>query len=190
MVEGFWTYLRAELAKLCHVGDAAALVASGSCGNAVWLPNTSEDLAQAFRSPEQIDFYLARLSPEELVSLANCLSHWRRNNVASVLAAGRSTECIDVPVGSILLSAAEPQLKAAFGRNAWSLPLIARDPEVLNADAYRDHSPGEIVQFPICLARPEPGQPGAFRLIDGMHRAIQLVRNGQDRIAVCVVRDP
>jgi hypothetical protein len=190
MLEGFRTYLRAELAKLCHVGDAAALLTSGSCRNAVWLPNTSEDLVEAFGSPEQIDFYLAHLSPEELVTLANCLSQWRGNNVASVLAAGRSTEYVDVPVGSILLSAAEPELKETFRRYAWSLPLIARDPEVLKADAYRHHSTGDTVQFPVCLARPEPGQPGAFRLIDGMHRAIQLVRNGQDSIAVCVVRDP
>ena len=72
MLEGFRTYLRPELAKLRDAGDAAALVASGSCGKLVWLPNTSEDVVQAFRGPEQIDFHLAHLSPEESITLASC----------------------------------------------------------------------------------------------------------------------
>jgi hypothetical protein len=51
-------------------------------------------------------------------------------------------------------------------------------------------SRGDAVQFPICLAKPDPGEPDIFRVIDGIHRAIQIVRNGQARISLCVVGEP
>jgi hypothetical protein len=188
-LDGYLTYLRAELGKFGNVAEASALLASARCEAAVWLPATPKDLAKSFRTTEQIDAYLARLSRKQLIGLANCLSNWRRNNVASTLAATLSTEYIDVPVASILLSAAEPELHEAFARNAWSLSLIAADPEVLKADAYRDRSPGGIVRVPICLARPERNDPGTFRVVDGMHRAIQLVRNGHVLITLCIMRD-
>lgn len=76
-VDGFRTYLRAELGKLGSQGEASALVASGSCEGTVWLPATAGDLAKSFRTTEQIDRYLARLSREQLINLANCLSNWR-----------------------------------------------------------------------------------------------------------------
>ena len=42
--------------------------------------------------------------------------------------------------------------------------------------------------MPTCLAAEEPGRPGLYRIFDGMHRAIQLVRNGETAVRLCVVR--
>lgn len=190
-VEHYRTYLRAELAKLGNLGDAAAFLASGG-----WprphpsLPTSVDDLSRQFEKQGQVDAFVATLNHDDLVELTSCCSRWRNNSVARDLSPRQVTEFVDAPVEAILLNPAEPRLDEAFRRNAWGLVATAHDPEVLDAPEYRRYSAGEPVAFPICLAKPDPTTPGAFRVIDGMHRAIQLARNGEERIPLCVIRDP
>lgn len=69
----------------------------------------------------------------------------------------------------------------------YRLNAIATDSRVLMDPAYRDHNVGEPVKFPVCLARFEPRQPGFYRVVDGRYRSIQVVRNGEREIPLCVI---
>lgn len=187
----YQTYLRAELAKLGRLGDAKAFLRSGPCLVAVVPPPfTVERVVQAFASQQLVDDFVAALSPEALVALTDCCARWRGNNISADLSPQQVVGLIDAPVGQILLRDAEPRLASVFDRHGGRLTAIAADPLLLREPEYRDYTPGVSVAVPICLAKPDPEGSGYFRIIDGMHRAIQLVRNGQATIRICVVRDP
>jgi hypothetical protein len=89
-------------------------------------------------------------------------------------------------MAKILVSRAERGLWEAFERDGWRLTEIARDPAVLGAEPYRAFSPRREIAFRVCLARAE-GE--AYRVIDGIHRAIQMARNGDKGIPLCVLHD-
>lgn len=188
-MEQFVIYLRAELGKLGHEGDAADFLAMGGRKEVASVPASVEALMEAFASQPQVDEYVLGLGDEDLVALTRCCGRWRGNNIANDLAPGQSVETIDVAVGRILLRPAEPRLHSDFARLEWRLVQIAEDPRILEQPEYRDHTPGDAVEVPVCIAKPEPSEPGAFRVIDGVHRAIQMLRNGQQTIRLCVVRE-
>ena len=188
-MDQYVTYLRAELSKLGHDGDAAAFLAKGGCAEVASVPGSVEGLVAAFGSQPQVDEFVLGLGDADLVALTGCCGRWRNNNIAHDLRPGQAVETIDVDVDRILLRQAEPRLRSDFVRLGWRLVAIAEDPNVLEQPEYRSHSPGDVVDVPICIAKPEPGAPGALRIIDGIHRAIQMCRNGQESIRLCVVRD-
>lgn len=188
-MEQFVTYLRAELRKLGNEGDAAGFLAKGGCTEVASVPRSVEGLMEVFASQPQVDEYVSGLGDAELVALTRWCGRWRDNNIAIDLSTGQAVETIDVAVGQILLRPAEKRLEPDFDRLGWRLVAIARDPYVLERPEYRSHKPGDGVDVAVCVAKPEPGAPGAFRVIDGMHRAIHMARNGQKTIRLCVVRD-
>ena len=143
----------------------------------------------AFGSQLIVDEYVFGLCDAYLVALTGCCGRWRNNNIANDLSPGQTVETIDVAVGKILLRPAEPRLCSDFARLEWRLVAIAQDPYILEQPEYRDHKPGDFVDVPVCVAKPEPDEPGAFRIIDGIHRSIQMARNGNKTIRLCVVRD-
>lgn len=96
-------------------------------------------------------------------------------------------EYVRVPTEAILLREAEQRLVPAFRRNSLWLTAVAIDPEVLSAEPHRCCTDNEEVDLRICIARREPGRPGEYRLIDGVHRAIQLYRSGEREIDLCVL---
>jgi hypothetical protein len=63
-------------------------------------------------------------------------------------------------------------------------------PTLLGAKEYRDQQRSEAITFRTCLATRESGPGERFRIFDGMHRAIQMVRNEETTIPLCVVGDP
>jgi hypothetical protein len=143
----------------------------------------------AFGSQPQVDQFVLDLGDADLVALTRCCGRWRGNNIANDLSPGQAVETIDIAVGRILLRQAEPRLGSDFAGLGWRLVAIAEDPHILEQPEYRSHSPGEVVDVRVCIAKPEPREAGAFRVIDGIHRAIQMCRNGQQTIRLCVIRD-
>ena len=187
-MEQFAAYLRAELRKLGDKGDAADFLAKSGCTEVASIPASLEGLLGAFASQPQVDEYVFGLGEADLFALTRCCGRWRNNNIANDLSPGQAVETIDVAVGQIILRPAEERLQSDFARLEWRLVAIAEDRYILEQPEYRDHKPGDCVDVPVCIAKPEPGEPGAFRLIDGIHRAIQMQRNGQKTIRLCVVR--
>ena len=187
-MEQFVTYLRAELRKLGEEGDAADFLAKSGCTEVASVPASIEGLMEAFASQPQVDEYVFGLGEADLVALTRCCGRWR-NNIANDLSPGQAVETIDVAVGQILLRPAEERLQSDFARLQWRLVAIAEDPFILEQPEYRDRKPGDRVGVPVCVAKPVPDVPGTFRIIDGIHRSIQMYRNGQESIRLCIVRD-
>jgi hypothetical protein len=174
-------YLRAELGKLAKEGDAAAfLERAGSTG----LGSTVDDLNRRFATQSLVDAEVQALSETALVELVEACSRWRANGVAERIR-GRRSRIACAAVGDVYLGPAEGSLIPAFRENGRRLVDIARDPRVLDAVPYRDLEPGRIVAFDTLIA--EALSSNAFRLIDGMHRAIQLARNGEPTVSLCVL---
>ena len=186
-MEHFRTYLRAELGKLRNSGDAQQFCCHvpDEWRAATDLPATIPEINARFQSQDAVDTYVASLSDDCLVQLTGRCGEWRNNGISDLLSPQQHYEFILAPVARVLLSPAEGCLVGAFGRNGWQLSAIAVDPEVLSVSPYRHHQPGEHVRFPICLARPVGD---LYCIFDGIHRAIQLVRNGEDCVRLCVVR--
>jgi hypothetical protein len=139
----------------------------------------------AFGTQQLVDFYVQDLDPLSLRNLVRCCADWRRNGVARHLEDAKGWHLESVDVGHVLLRQAEPALGNAFARNAWRLEAISCDADILSADPYSHHAPGDEVSFRICLSD-EPID-GDYRLLDGMHRAIQLARNGERTFQLAVI---
>jgi hypothetical protein len=190
-VDQYRVYLRAELGKLANVDDGRAFVEKSGCrveefrlvADPVWL-------AQSFGSQRQVDAYVDVLDDLDLVRLTQCCDSWRGNGIAGKLSRRQIPTCIEVRVGDVLLNQAEPWLGHVFRQHDGRLAAIAQDQRVLGADAYSRHRPGEEISYRVCLANPVRNAEGTYRVFDGMHRAIQMVRNGDAQIPLCVVGDP
>lgn len=187
-MEQYRTYLRGELRKLSNLGDATAFLAAAGA-EAEQLPVVRDPawLSQRFASQPDVDGFVGGLDAQALQDLTAWCNRWRKNNISADLAVEQRVMVVEVPVSAILLRPAEPSLRHAFERDGWLLTSIANDAEVLGAAPYAQHRPGDPVDFPICIARQEASRPGMYRVIDGMHRAIQLCRNGNATIRICLV---
>jgi hypothetical protein len=181
-------YLRGELAKLRNEGDAADFIASGPCVLApLRVASTVRALTALFARQDAVDTFVAGLTPDDVSKLTDCCERWRRNGVAGHLARARTAERVSAPVEKVLLRDAEPGLVPIFSRHGYWLPAVATDPDLLASEPYRSRGVPEHVDLPWCIARRESTGGGMFRLLDGVHRAIQLFRNGEREVPLCVV---
>jgi hypothetical protein len=187
-VEQYRVYLRAELGKLRSHDGAAQFLAHDPMERLAnhHLSDSAEALTAKFASQELVDQYVAALQDPLLIQLTDYCGQWRGNGIENMLFRDQTHEFLTVPISTILLSPAEPVLFSVFEENAWRLTVIANDQRVLSSVPYCDHERGEPVSFGRCLARCEGTQ---YQIFDGMHRAIQLVRNGEECIPLCVVHD-
>jgi hypothetical protein len=185
-MDHYRTYLRGELGKLRNLGDARCFLArAGETSVASFNLRADPDwLTHWFSSQERTDAYVDELDDAALIGLTERCEIWRHNGVAQKLRTWRRVESLDAPVEAIRLRDAESALRPRFAQLRFDLVAIANDPVVLAADAYCAHIPGDPVGFPRCLATREP--EGRYRILDGMHRAIQLVRNGERTVPLCV----
>ncbi len=187
-MEQYRTYLRAELGKLRDIGDCSELVhTAGPCLVGVNLPANPAALSQQFADQGLVDLFVNDLDDRGLIQLTTCCGLWRKNDIAHELSPDQHPALHLVPTDRIRLEAAEPSLTSDFARLAWELMAIARDGAVLSADPYRTQRPGAAIAFGICLANPDPARADGYRIFDGMHRAIQMVRNGVTSLLLCVV---
>jgi hypothetical protein len=190
-VHQFRVYLRAELGKLRYRADAAAFIfAVGPSGllRDIGLNRDPESLARQLDSQTAVDGLVAQLSPDVLKLLAKCCGdEWRANpDLYSQLTSSDLWAEEQVEIEFIYLKQAEPHLGAVFSDLGYRLTAIAADPRILSSAPYCDSRPGKPIDYPVCLAK---RGLGAYRLFDGIHRAIQLVRNGQARIPICFSDD-
>jgi hypothetical protein len=181
----FRIYLRAELGKLRRRGDAERFVEKvpqdvlQDCG----LPMNAHEISDSMTSQEQVDAFVAVLQDKTAWRLAEaCSKRWRKNDAFDKLESSDIWREADVPIGQIELQQAEPKLGDLFQDNGFSLSRIATDERILAAEPYCHHRPGETVRFRTCLAMKKDE---TYRIFDGMHRAIQLVRNGEATLRLC-----
>jgi hypothetical protein len=187
-MEQYRTYLRAELGKLNDIGDCTELVRkAGACLAELDLPADPAALSQRFANQGQVDLFVQDLDDQSLMALTACCGQWRENDIAIKLAPTQHPKLHLVPVDRVRLYAAEPILTDDFARLDWELRAIAQDGAVLNSDPYRTRQRGAAIAFGICLANPDPARANGYRIFDGMHRAIQMVRNGVNSVLLCVV---
>jgi hypothetical protein len=189
-MEQYRVYLRSELGKLQNVDDGEDFLGTPDCPRgSVELPRDVDVLAERLATQELVDAFVAGVEDQALIDLTGCCGLWRRNRIAENLTRWQSTHFIDVPIENVLLKRAEKVLWPVFD-HLEALIAIGVDDEVLAYPVYAARSPGEQIDYKWCLARPEPGRQGIYRIFDGMHRAIQMLRNGETHIPLCVVEDP
>jgi len=179
-------YLRGELGKLRYTGDATDFLAAVDDGllDRCELPKDVAGITSRFQRQSLVDGYVAELAPHLAAELADrCSRDWRRNSVADKLARGRAWRFESVPDRQVLVVQAERALYGLFTRHGYRLWEIVQDPELLTEPAYGDHAAGEDVDYPILLALRLDGH---YLVFDGVHRAVQLVRNGETTLALCV----
>lgn len=187
-MEQYRTYLRAELGKLSDVGDCSELVRKAGASLAdVDLPADPVALVQRFASQGLVDLFVNALDDRALMDLTACCGQWRDNGIATKLSPTQHPGLHLVPTDRIRLNPAEPSLADDFARLDWELLAIARDEAIATADPYRTWQPGTTIAFGICLADRDPAGADRYRIFDGKHRAIQMVRNGVKSVLLCVV---
>jgi hypothetical protein len=188
MADPYRTYLRAELEKLRHEGDAREFLDRGACDlDRLGLPSTVSALNRFFAGQTEVDEFVERLSDGDSIYLTDCCDRWRGNGVAGKLHGAGDSVLLSTPIDRILVREAEKDVKHIFERHGYRLPAVAADPDLLALEPYSDHVKGDrVVDLP-CLAQHEPGPGGYLRLIDGVHRAIQLVRNDEQTISLLVI---
>ena len=187
----YQTYLRAELAKLRNGGDAADFIARSGCDVAsVGTQMTVAALTGAFRDQAIVDALVGRLDLAGMRTIAECCQNWRRNGAASKLAAARWATLETVPVEKLRLGGAESAIeyRLLWARNEHRLVAIAGDPELATLPPYRDWLANQAVEITRCLAGPDGFESNEYKVIDGIHRSIQLVWSGAKAIDLCVLR--
>lgn len=146
------------------------------------LCSRGREIAERFSSQEKVNRFVQQLDSKLVERLTEACSSWRKNDVFSKLKAFSEWNEVQVAIDLIKVQQAEPDLAHLFKKNEFRLDIIARDQEILAAEPYRHYAAGNQVAFPICLALKSNE---AYQVFDGIHRAIQLARNGHKNIDIC-----
>jgi hypothetical protein len=187
-VDPYRIYLRGELARLRDPDSATDFLnkARSSLSPGWTLGASGREISGLLPTQGHVDGFVARLSRKDARQLTEVCSRWRNNSVAGkIAAAGEVPWSIRaVPAVELEVDQAEPtaELARAFALHQYLLAEIARDPFILSRAPYSEHRAGDPVELPLTLAVPHPVR---LRIFDGIHRAIQLVRNGEETLQVC-----
>lgn len=183
-------YLRAELAKLRNRGDAEDFISKASCApESLGLPRTLDGLTDTFDDQARVDAFVDRLDLAGKRTIAKCCENWRGNALARKLAAASSAALFSAPIDRLLVAPAEQEYEYLFARNGWSLVGIAADPELRTLTPYSAFVRGAPVTEARCISEADSRGPDRYRIIDGIHRAIQLVWNDASAIDLCVLME-
>jgi hypothetical protein len=174
-------YLDAELAKLDDRSWAQELVDHGACAQVHPLfRGPGAAIAERLASQEEVNAFVRGLSDRELVELTTCLSIWRKNPIRHELSPSQRVYHIEAPLERLWVAYAEPEHQDAWRELGHRLLAIAFDPRVPgNRETKR------TVTLP-CLAKAMAWPAGSFWVVDGVHRAIQVARNGDNALQLCV----
>ena len=184
-MEQFRVYLRAELAKLKNEGDARDFVkALGSeLLREMGVPSRVAALQAKLACQDAVAELVDRLSDCHLCEVTKrCDYKWRNNGVYRRLTCAAQWVITEVPAESVDVQRAEPCLGEIFRRHNWKLIEIAHDEDLLNKEPYCLYEVGKPVAYPVLLALQKGDR---FRVFDGIHRAIQLIRNGETVLRLC-----
>jgi hypothetical protein len=178
-MEKLRVYLRGELGKLKNRGDARnftkaideQLLIDLNLGNKV------KELQIRFSTQKKVNEFVDGLEEDDLVRLVRqCDKEWRKNEVFKKLTECNRWRRIEINVRDVYVQQAEPHLAEYFEQNDCKLSEIAADQELMSKEPYSRHKPGENVAYPVLLAHQKGSRIVVF---DGVHRAIQLARNGE-----------
>lgn len=184
----FHVYLLPELSKLGNKGDAGYFLSKVNEGNLrrFKISTLIDELIKQFNSKSAIKEYLNKLSKDELISLTELLSKYRENAVYDILTRYSIWEEGEIPISYIYVTQAEskpPNLVNIFKKHNFNLLDIKDDPELYKCEPYDSNfTKGRMVEFPLCLAKKINGSK--YIIFDGIHRAIQMARNGQRSITL------
>lgn len=184
----FKTYLKGELGKLMNLGDAKRCIENirPEKLESLGLPSTEDRLLEMFQNHSLVNAWVGAQNLNVVRQLTYTLDNdWRHNGVAGQIESVTSWTEETIPVENILVCSAEPgeQYRAIFERNEYGLVRLAQDDELRTLKPYSSYTLGTSVCWPVLLAKPR----GEFwRVFDGVHRAYQMVLNGQQKIRLCV----
>jgi hypothetical protein len=181
----YQVYLRGELGKIRHVGAAENFLAalSKDLRTLLGLPGTAEELSRYFADQASVTRFVDGLVEDQARQLVEaCDIRWRRNGVYIRLTKTTHWSIYSVNVADVDVQQAEPHLKHIFFRHNFNLVGISKDTELLAQKPYSERHPGEKVEYSVLLAARVNGR---YRVFDGIHRAIQLARNGASSLDVC-----
>jgi hypothetical protein len=138
-------------------------------------------LTVEFASQEKVNGFVDALPDCCLRELTRICSEWRKNNVLHELSSCDVWHDVDAPVELVDLRQAERQLAYLFQHNGFQLVRVTSDPRLWTNKPYCDWEPGREVALKTCLAKCLGGR---YTIFDGVHRAIQMVRNGEGTIPI------
>ncbi len=190
----FHVYLLPELSKLRNKGDAENFLSKVKEDDLrrFKISTSVDELIKQFNSQDAIIEYINKLSNDELKLLSKLLSkEWRRNPIYDKLTRYFIWEEKEIPIDIIYVQQAEPippSLVNIFKKHNFKLLGITNDSELWEYKPYNsDFSKGRKVEFPLCLA--EKIDESKYIIFDGIHRAIQMARNGQQYINLYYAKD-
>lgn len=188
-MEHYRTFLRAQISKLRHLEYAQRLqvLLPADALQRLRLDAAPKALVQRFSRQSGVDAFVADLAPGRLVELTDLYDRcWLKNGVSRRLSTRQHAEFRAEAVERIRLRYAEPENASIFRRHDFRLCGIAADRELRARLPYRLYTEGAAVEVP-CLAVLDHGEP---RIIDGMHRAVQLAFNGEREVPLCLALEP
>lgn len=174
-------YLRGELGKGDVGSQLLKIETIGCLLERFGLPRDSDELTRAFATQDLVDSYVGGLADRDAMELMICSSTARNNPVANLLRRARRVAFLRADCGQLYLSDAESALHNVFMEHNRALLAIAADARLA------DHGYGNQprpVEFATCLATP---YGDGYLIFDGIHRAIQMVVNGEPTLQLCVV---
>lgn len=179
-------YLSAELRRLADdrqaASDFSVLVSPGLPH--LRLGDSGRKVRRRLPNGDAVDRFVGGLSERDLEALGVACSAWRVNPVAEKIRQfNKDWEVVSVPVSDLEIDLAESGLHDEFRRLDHRLIALASSPAVLEAAPYATHSVGDAVEFQVVLAIPHLIR---YRIFDGVHRAIQLARNGATDLSICI----
>jgi len=183
-LEKFYIYLSSELSKLKNEGDAIDFLSKLRNKDLERLHIHTElyKLMNQFKNKNEINNYLKTLNYYEIIPLTNLISKiWRKNAVYEFLINNSFINKEKIPVEYIYVLQAESNLKHLFKRNNYKLTDLVNDKKLWNHEPYKSNfTKGKEVEYPLLLA--EKYSETRYTIYDGIHRAIQMARNGQEYI--------
>jgi hypothetical protein len=184
-MEQFRVYLRAELGKLKDKGDARDFINAldPELLRDMGLPSGVAVLQARFACQDAVAEFVGRLTDHHLCEVTRCCDYnWRNNGVYKRLTCAAQWVITEVPAEFVDVQQAERCLGEIFRRHNWKLIEIAHDEDLLNKKPYCLYEAGKPVAYPVLLALQKGNR---FRVFDGIHRAIQLIRNGETVLRLC-----
>lgn len=182
-------YLVAELSKLKNTGDVSHLLEKVEPNElkTLRIPYNIDLIKQCFSSKNNVESYVKSLTVTEKKQLTQLLSvKWRNNNVYAKISRFENHQWkIDrIDIDLIYIGYAEPKLKPLFRKHNMKLTDITNDNELWQNKPYRSWNlnPREVEYLILLAVRQNINE---YRVFDGVHRAIGLVKNGNTTLNLC-----
>jgi hypothetical protein len=184
-VDPYRVFLRAELGKLQDPGWAAELLERDldRVRLAFDLGAEADELRARFATQELVDTFIEARDERERIELALALARLRGSPALDSLADAWDWRMERVWAEHVHVAQAEPGLAWLWEELEWRLVRIVYDPRLWVSRPYRDWSTRRRVVLPELLA---VRWHDRYWILDGVHRAIQLVRAGENQLSLCV----